>query len=102
MSVVRIFRPTKNAMQSGSGRTHQWMVQFERDAPQVADPLMGWMGSRDTRPQVRLTFDTREEAIAYAERNGLPYTVQDPTPRRNQRKSYSDNFRFGRIGSWTH
>lgn len=93
MSVVRIFRPTKNAMQSGRGRTHQWMVQFERDAPQLADPLMGWMGSRDTRPQVRLLFDTREEAIAYAERNGFSYLVQEPHAAAVRPKSYAENFR---------
>lgn len=90
---VRIFRPTKTAMQSGRGRTHRWMVQFERDAPQVADPLMGWMGSRDTRPQLRLLFDTREEAIAYAERNGYSYTLQEPHAPALRPKSYAENFR---------
>lgn len=93
MSVVRIFRPSKTAMQSGRGRTHQWMVQFERDAPQVADPLMGWMGSRDTRPQVRLLFDSREEAVAFAERNGFSYFVQEPHATALRPKSYAENFR---------
>ena len=93
MSVVRIFQPTKTAMQSGRGRTHQWMVQFERDAPQVADPLMGWMGSRDTRPQVRLLFDSREEAVAFAERNGFSYFVQEPPATALRPKSYAENFR---------
>jgi hypothetical protein len=69
------------------------MVQFERDAPQVADPLMGWIGSDDTRPQLRLLFDTREEAIAFAECNDLSYVVHEPGTHRVRPKSYAENFR---------
>ncbi|HYN38285.1 MAG TPA: ETC complex I subunit [Rhodospirillales bacterium] len=90
---VRIFQPSKTAMQSGRRATQHWMLQFERDAPQVADPLMGWMGSRDTRPQLRLTFESREEAIAFAERNGLTYSVQEPHAPALRPKSYAENFR---------
>lgn len=93
MTDVRIFLPSKTAMQSGRGNTQRWMVQFERKAPQVPDPLMGWVGSRDTRPQLRLSFDTREEAIAFAERNGLSYEVAEPKVHVRQPKSYADNFR---------
>jgi hypothetical protein len=90
---VRIFQPSKTAMQSGCGQTHRWIVQFERIAPQVADPLMGWIGSSDTRPQVRLLFDNRDEAIAFAERNNLSYVVQDSKVHKVRPKSYAENFR---------
>lgn len=93
MTDVRIFQPSRTAMQSGRRKTHQWQVQFERDAPQVPDPLMGWMGSSDTRPQLRLLFETREEAIAFAERNGLSYSVQEPRTAALRPKSYAENFR---------
>ena len=93
MSDVRIFRPSKTAMQSGQRRTHRWVMQFERDAPQVADPLMGWIGSSDTRPQLRLSFATRQEAIAFAERNNLSYVVHEPTAHMVRPKSYAENFR---------
>ena len=63
---------------------------------------MGWTSSTDMRQQVRLEFDTREEAVAYAERNGLAYVLSEPKVRKPIRKSYADNFKFGRIGSWTH
>ena len=63
---------------------------------------MGWTSSRDMKGQIRLSFDTKEEAIAYAERNGLAYRVMEPKPRRAVRKSYADNFRFGRNEPWTH
>ena len=100
--VARIFKPAKTAMQSGLARTKDWVLEHEPASPREIDPLMGWTASRDMAQQGRLTFDTKEEAIAYAERNGLAYAVQEPTPRKSIRKSYSDNFKFGRIGSWTH
>ena len=99
---ARIFQPAKNAMQSGRGRSKEWMLEFEPASPREIDPLMGWTSSRDTQAQVRLEFGTREEAIAYAERHGLAYTILEPKTRKVVKKSYSDNFKFGRIGSWTH
>ena len=99
---VRIFRPARNAMQSGKGKSGGWVVEFEAVAPRTADPLMGWTSSADTRQQVKLTFDTREEAIAYAAREGFAYTVAAEPPVRMHRKSYSDNFKWGRPGNWTH
>ncbi|HXF52547.1 MAG TPA: ETC complex I subunit [Hyphomicrobiaceae bacterium] len=99
---ARIYKPAKTAMQSGLAQTREWVLEFEPEAPSGIDPLMGWTSSSDTRSQVRLTFQTREEAIAYAERNGIAYTLVEPEPRRPIRKAYADNFRYGRIGSWTH
>jgi ETC complex I subunit conserved region len=99
---VRIFKPAKTAMQSGSARTKEWVVEPEPGAPKLIDPLTGWAGSGDTQAQVDLSFDTREEAIAYCERMGLAYTLVEPQPRKSVRKAYADNFKFGRIGSWTH
>jgi hypothetical protein len=99
---ARIFKPARSAMQSGEGRTKEWVLEFEAETPQEIDPLMGWTSSADTKPQVQLSFETKEEAIAYAERNGVPFTVFEPQPRRPIRKSYADNFRYGRIGVWTH
>ena len=99
---VRIFKPAKTAMQSGEARTKDWVLQFDPASPATRDPLMGWTSSADTLAQVHLEFDSKDEAIAYATRNGLAYTVVEPKPRRVIRKSYADNFKFGRLGSWTH
>ena len=99
---ARIFKPAKTAMQSGEARTKEWVLEFEPASPRSADPLMGWTSSSDTQTQVRLEFETKEEAIAYATREGLAYTLAEPKPRKPIRKSYADNFRFGRIGNWTH
>lgn len=99
---ARIYRPAKTAMQSGFARTKEWVLEHEPQAARSIDPLMGWTSSRDTEAQVKLEFDSLEEAVAYAERHGLPYTVLEPKPRRHIRKSYADNFKFGRVGRWTH
>lgn len=99
---ARIYQPAKTAMQSGPARTKEWVLEYEPEAPREIDPLMGWTSSRDMKSQLRLSFETKEEAMAYAERNGIAYRLLEPQARGLVRKSYSDNFRFGRKGAWTH
>lgn len=99
---VRIYQPAKTAMQSGRANTRRWILEFEPAARREPDSLMGWTSSADTRRQLRLYFDTREEAVAHAERDGLAYAVEEVQDRRVRPKSYADNFRYDRIGRWTH
>ena len=99
---VRIYQPAKTAMQSGQGGTKRWLLEFEPEARREIDPLMGWTSSRDTRAQIRLSFDSKEEAIAYAGKQGFAYSVEKPHSRSVRPKSYSDNFRSDRFGNWTH
>lgn len=100
---VRIYKPARNAMQSGKGKSGGWVLEFEAAAARTADPLMGWTSSADTRQQLKLQFDTSAEAVAYAEREGLAYSVApEAPPVRTQKKSYSDNFKWGRTDNWTH
>lgn len=89
---ARIFRESKNAMQSGKAREGRWVLEFESHAARRADPLMGWSGGADTQAQVRLTFDTLEEARAYAEREEIHYHVAPATDRSLKLQSYADNF----------
>ena len=99
---ARIFQPPKTAMQSGRGKTEDWSLEFINTHARRADPLMGWIGGGDTQTQVRLSFDTREEAIGYAERAGIQYDVELPQTRRIKPKAYADNFKWSRIENWTH
>ena len=99
---ARIYKPSKSANQSGLARTKQWLLVFEQDKPREIEPLMGWTSSGDTRQQVRLSFDSKEEAIAYAEREGIAYRVEEPNELKRRTISYSDNFKFNRVGPWTH
>ncbi|MCC0003194.1 MAG: ETC complex I subunit [Methylobacteriaceae bacterium] len=99
---ARIFRPNKSATQSGMGRAKRWHLVYEPARPRGQDPLMGWTTSDDMNSQIRLTFDTKEEAIAYAERNAIPFVLEEPATHKRPTISYSDNFRPGRMGQWTH
>ena len=99
---ARIYKPSKTAMQSGFANTKSWVLDFEPEAPRRVEPLMGWTSSADTRQQVRLQFDTREEAIAYCEHNGIPYQVCEPNPPKRRVMAYADNFAYTRRTPWTH
>lgn len=101
---ARIYQPAKTAMQSGTAKTHQWVLEFDPQAPRSIDPLMGWTSSSDTQTQVRLRFATREEAEDYAREKGLEFTVAQPHARKaNIRpRGYGENFATERRGVWTH
>jgi hypothetical protein len=99
---ARIYKPAKTAMQSGQGNTKDWVLDFEPEVPRQVEPLMGWTSSFDTRQQIRLSFPTKEEAIAYCERRGLPYQVSEDKPVARRVISYADNFAFRRRDAWTH
>ena len=100
--LARIYQPSRNATQSGKARTTKWVLEFEPERPRQIEPLMGWTASSDMRQQVSLDFDTKEEAVAYAEKNAIPFQVFEPHKPAPKTKSYSDNFRFDRKQPWTH
>jgi len=100
--IARIFRPAKTAMQSGRGQVKDWVLQFEPDSPREVEPLMGWTSSSDMLQEVRLSFETKEEAIAYARGAGIAYQVFEPHERRAKAKSYAENFRPDRKRPWSH
>jgi hypothetical protein len=102
MSVARIYKPAKNAMQSGIAKTKDWVLVYEPAEPREIEPLMGWTSSGDMRQQLRLTFATKDEAIAYCERHGIPYELSEPVEHVRHGLSYADNFAFTRRTPWTH
>ncbi len=91
--LARIYRPAKTAMQSGRANTRKWLLDYEPDDARTLDPLMGWTGSGDTRRQVRLTFESLDEAVAYAKRNKIPYQVAPEHERKPKFRTYAENFR---------
>jgi hypothetical protein len=89
-------------MRSTTAKTQSWVLDFEQASRKAVEPLMGWTSSADTRQQVRLRFDSKEEAIAYCEQNGIPYRVFEPNPPTLQIQAYEDNFAYTRRVPWTH
>lgn len=99
---ARIYKPARTAMQSGTAKTREWVLDYEPEQPRAVEPLMGWTSSGDMKQQLQLRFATKDEAIAYCEREGIAYQVFESTPAKRARISYSDNFAAGRRGAWTH
>jgi len=89
-------------MQSGKAKTGYWVLEFDPAEPRTIDPLMGYTSSGDMKSQIRLSFPTREEAVAYAEREKIPYRLEEPKEAMRRQISYSDNFRYDRRTPWTH
>ena len=101
--LARIFRPSKTAMQSGKANTKDWVLEFEPSDARSPDPLMGWTQTGDTESsQVRLTFETKEEAVRHADQHGIAFQLIDPKPAKRILKAYADNFAFNRKVPWTH
>ena len=96
-NTVRIYRPTKTAMQSGLRNTQRWLCEFEPGDAQVADPLMGWAGSHDTTRQLRMWFDSKDEAVAFAKKKGFEYRIIEPQARPLRPRAYADNFAFKKV-----
>jgi len=93
MTVARISEVERKTTQSGKANAGKWLLEFERQQPMRPDPLTGWNGSGDTNPQVRMTFATKDAAIAYCDRHGLDHHVVSAQPVRLKLQAYSDNFR---------
>ncbi len=96
MTSVTIYRPSKTAMQSGVRNTQRWVLEFDSVDNKFVEPLMGWTGSADTSGQLRLRFESRDAAVAFAERHGLSYRIREPKVRRVRPKSYAENFAYDR------
>ncbi|WP_444462738.1 ETC complex I subunit [Rhodobacter capsulatus] len=101
---ARIYQPARNAMQSGQAKTKLWVLDYLQSDARDLDPLMGWTGTDDTQAQVRLKFESREAAEAYAKAHGIDYTVTEGHKRAvNVRPmGYGENFATNRRANWTH
>src|SRR5687767_2778069 len=99
---ARIYRPAKTAMSSGQGQAQQWRMEFEPERAKTIESPTGYTSSDDMQSQIRLDFDSKEAAIAYAERNGIAYQLFEPKEAVRPAISYSDNFRRDRTQPWTH
>ncbi|KAI8911069.1 ETC complex I subunit conserved region-domain-containing protein [Gorgonomyces haynaldii] len=89
---VRIYKPAKTAMQSGVAETLYWKLDFDVQQ-RWNNPLMGWSSSADTQQALRIKFSSKEDAVAFAERQGYDYWVEDPKPEKFVPKAYASNFK---------
>ena len=99
---VRIYKPSKSAMQSGRNKSDDWVLEFPRHYAATPDMLMGWQSSSDTTRTIRMVFPTKDDAIAYANTYGFDYHVIKSVHRRLKLRAYADNFASGHRQAWTH
>lgn len=101
---ARIYRPARNAMQSGTAKTKHWVLEYSAASSREVDPLMGWTTSSDTQSQVRLRFESKEAALRYAADHGIDAEVTEPKTRKPniRARGYGENFVPERRGAWTH
>ncbi|EJF87356.1 ETC complex I subunit [Bartonella rattimassiliensis] len=101
--IARIYSPAKTAMQSGKrGNTVFWILQYEPMKAKMLEPLMGYTATSDMNNQISIRFNSKEEAIAFACKNAIPYRVEKTHMSIRRAVSYSDNFRSDRQQAWTH
>ncbi|MCJ1339848.1 NADH:ubiquinone oxidoreductase 21kD subunit [Bachmanniomyces sp. S44760] len=91
---VRIYRPTKTATQSGHWHGHHWRMDWDplSKGYRWENPLMGWQSSADFMQGTHLNFQSKEDAINFANKQGYEYFVQEPNERRILPKAYANNF----------
>ena len=99
---IKIYKPAKTAMQSGIGNTKKWLAEYISHEETTKDSLMGWNSSLDTKSQIKVFFDSREQAIDWAQKNNYQYFVDEPRKRKVKIKSYASNFDIDKKESWTH
>ncbi|GFT91038.1 NADH dehydrogenase iron-sulfur protein 4, mitochondrial [Nephila pilipes] len=93
--LVRIFKPAKNPMQSGTFNTRKWKIEFET-RERWENPLMGWSSTGDPLSNLNVQFSSQEEAIAFCEKNGWPYYIDEPKVSSFKYKSYGANFAWNK------
>lgn len=92
MAKAKIYRPAKNAMQSGRANSVKWVLEYKPVSPKTVDNLIGWQGSDDMLQEIKLRFDSEDAAISYAKKNQLDFEVIEPKNPIIKIKSYAENF----------
>ena len=100
--MLKIYKPSKSSMQSGKGITKRWIAEYISEVNSPKDSLMGWNSSNDTRSQIKIFFNTLEEAINWAKINNYQFEVFNSQERKIIPKKYADNFSYNKKEPWTH
>ncbi len=99
---IKIYKPSKTAMQSGKAKTKLWLAEYISDVDETNDSLMGWNSSKDTQTQIKIFFDTKEQAIKWAKKNNYQFFIEEPKIKKINPKSYASNFDINKKEPWTH
>ena len=93
---IKIYIPAKTSMQSGQGKSKKWLAEYVSDSEKVKDTLMGWNSSYDTSTQIKVYFESKEQAIDWAKKNNYQFIVEEPKTKKIKIKNYESNFAYKR------
>ncbi|KAG0044628.1 hypothetical protein BGZ83_010154 [Gryganskiella cystojenkinii] len=96
MHPCRIYQQAKAATQSGIVNTGVWRLDFDTElkAGRFENELIGWASSADYMQALAMKFNNKEDAIAFADKQGWEFTVQEPNQKIFKKKVYADNFKY--------
>jgi ETC complex I subunit-like protein len=98
MEMAFIYQQGPSTMQAGRAKSSEWVLEFEPQKTRYIEPLMKWVGAQDTTSQIHLRFKDKNEAVTFAIKNKIQYTLLPTHQFRQPIKSYSQNFAFQKIG----
>ncbi len=99
---IKIYKPSKSSMQSGLAKTKLWVAEYIPEKDKIKDSLMGWNSSLDTKEQIKMFFQNKEQAIEWSKKNNEQFIVIEPKERKIKPKNYASNFDMNRKEPWTH
>ena len=99
---IKIYKPSKSSMQSGLKKTKLWLAEYISDKQNIKDSLMGWNSSHDTKNQIKIFFETKEQAIEWAKKSNYQFYIEEPSQKIIKPKSYASNFDYKKKEPWTH
>ena len=73
----------------------RWKIEFDNQQ-RWENNLMGWASTADPLSNMVLDFATKEDAMAFAEKHGWAYELEDPKERVPKTKSYALNFSWSK------
>tara|TARA_X000001036_G_C20398558_1_gene691785 strand:- start:303 stop:590 length:288 start_codon:yes stop_codon:yes gene_type:complete len=89
----KIYKKSKSAMQSGLHNTKKWCLEPLSITPKKRNSVFSWTSVNGTQDQIKLLFNTLEEAVYFAQKNKVNYQVFKPNVKITRIKSYANNFK---------
>ena len=79
---ARIYKPARTAMQSGTAKTKEWVLDYEPEQPRMVEPLMGWTSSGDMKQECGCSSTPRKRRSPIASARAFPTRCSKRSRRR--------------------
>jgi len=89
----KIYKKSKSAMQSGVNNTKKWCLEALTFTQKKRNSIFSWTSAQGTQDQIKVYFNTLDEAIYFAQKNKIKYQLFKPNEKIRIIKSYASNFK---------